>query len=51
MPKGFFLTAHALKTKIPPDPPLTKGGTTGNCFSGPPLEKGDLGGFKNQHVE
>jgi hypothetical protein len=37
--KSFFRYGACLKTKIPPNPPLSKGGTTRNCFKSPPLEK------------
>ena len=43
--------AHAQKSKIPPNPPLLKGGTTRNCLKSPPLKKGDLGGFENHQWE
>ena len=33
--------------KIPPSPPLEKGG----AFESPPLSKGDLGGFRGIFVE
>jgi hypothetical protein len=51
MPKVFSIMAHAQKTKIPPNPPLSNGVTRRNCIKNPPLEKGDLGEFKNQQVE
>jgi hypothetical protein len=46
MPKVFAVMGQAQTTKIPPNPPLKRGVTTRNCFESPPLEKGDLGGFK-----
>jgi hypothetical protein len=46
--KSFFRYG---KPYNPPYPPLKKGGTTRNCCKSPPLEKGDLGGFKNLQTE
>jgi hypothetical protein len=44
--------AQAQKTKIPPNPPLLKGGELqGIALKVPLCKKGDLGGFKNQPVE
>jgi len=49
--KVFSVMAHAQKTQIPPNPPLSKGGTERNSFESPPLKKGDLGGFGNRQWE
>ncbi|MCK9374692.1 MAG: hypothetical protein M0P73_00930, partial [Syntrophobacterales bacterium] len=41
----FFPLGHAQKTKIPPNPPLSKGGTTRNCFKKSPFGKGGFRGI------
>jgi hypothetical protein len=51
MPKVLAVMVPALKTKIPPSPPFSNGGTYWISIESPPLKKGDLGGFKNLQVE
>ena len=46
MPKVFAVKVQAQTTKIPPNPPLKKGGLPGIVLKVPLWGKGDLGGFK-----
>ena len=49
--KSFFRYCTCRKNLNPPYPPFSKGGNLADSLESPPLEKGDLGGFKNQPTE
>jgi hypothetical protein len=45
MPKVLSVMAHALKTKIPPNPPLEKGGNYKELLLKSPFGKGGFRGI------
>jgi hypothetical protein len=45
MPKGFSVMAPAQKNKIPPNPPLLKGGNYRELLLKSPFEKGGFRGI------